>query len=487
VINLKIINILFILNLCFSTIPINFNQFKYVKEEINSIDLRIIDESSCYFPHYSPYSNDKNEGFSLIPIFGMRVSQTGFQLDSLNINNTLSWISPGISINYYKPIINPIFPILIYGWSNFYKHSMYGVDYSSTSNRFFNNPDYYMGYYSKSQWETDPLNNGIDFDENIFGLLIQSSFFDFKVGNYSPRIGPFLSSNLAFSGQYPAFSNINLKFYFKNITYNFIIGDLESKILMDSSDKDSFFKPRTVYYHRLDYYNGGIEDESNLRVGIYELLISGDQTKQLSYLNPFSFFWSAQHASGDKDNLLMGMDFEYLLNTCRLYGAFIMDEWSPTKTFTRDNHNWFGYQFGVTKILNTYGIDSSFKFEYTVTSPNLYTHDLMRNLPYHHNYPLGYWNAGNATNFSFYFHSILNENIILYFHYSKDAKGESKYNMTNIINTNLWLKTLYRFGIDYAIQKDLDLGINYNFIISSAIYENNFSGFDILIKYNIDY
>ena len=48
-INLKIINILFILNLCFSTISINFNQFKYVKEEINSIDLRIIDEKAPNF------------------------------------------------------------------------------------------------------------------------------------------------------------------------------------------------------------------------------------------------------------------------------------------------------------------------------------------------------------------------------------------------------------------------------------------------------
>ena len=50
----------------------------------------------------------------------------------------------------------------------------------------------------------------------------------------------------------------------------------------------------------------------------------------------------------DKDNLLMGFDWEYIRKSWRLYGAFIMDEWAPTKTFgpnetseDNNNHNWF--------------------------------------------------------------------------------------------------------------------------------------------------
>ena len=113
---------------------------------------------------------------------------------------------------------------------------------------------------------------------------------------------------------------------------------------------------------------------------MYELLISGHPRLDLSYLNPLSFYWSSQHSKSDKDNLLIGFDFEYILDSYRFYGAFIMDEWSPTKTFDSNNHNWFGYQLGVTKIIRFKDVTSSIKIEYTTTSPNLYSHDLDRNL-----------------------------------------------------------------------------------------------------------
>ena len=122
----------------------------------------------------------------------------------------------------------------MYGWSDFYKHSMYGISnckeqqqydadliclVSDSDDYFKFNPDYYIGYSSESQWDDDFLKNGIDFDENIYGLLIQTNSVEFKLGNYSPRFGPFLSSNLLLSGQYPAFSNFHLKIYFKNLHF----------------------------------------------------------------------------------------------------------------------------------------------------------------------------------------------------------------------------------------------------------------------------
>ena len=116
----------------------------------------------------------------------------------------------------------------------------------------------------------------------------------------------------------------------------------------------------------------------------------------------------------------MGFDWEYIYSKWRIYGAFIMDEWSPTKTFDSDNHNWFGYQFGITRIITLGNITSSIKIEYAVTSPNLYSHDLDRNLPQHHNYNLGHWNGGNSENWNLYLNTILSEKVTIYFNYSKD-------------------------------------------------------------------
>ena len=479
--------IVFFATLCFSSIKTDFNNFRYIENEIDAINSNIVDGKLSSFPIYL---GGNNKTISIKPILGLRMSQVGFELDSLNIKNTITWISPGVSIELYKPIINPIAPFIIYGWSNFYKHSIYGMtDYS---NAYFKlNPDYYAGYSSQSQWDSDYLRNGIDFDENIYGLLIKGNLFELKIGNCSPRFGPSLSSNLFLSGQYPAFSNVYFKIYGKNIQYHLLYGELESKILIDPDDHDSFFKPRTVYYHRLDYYV-----KENFRIGFFETVISGRNRLDLSYLNPLSFYWSAQHAKSDKDNLLMGFDWEFITkNKDRLYGAFIMDEWAPTKTFGANkiseddthNHNWFGYQFGVTKLITIKNITSSIKAEYTVTSPNLYSHDVDRNFPQHHNYNLGYWNGGNSESSNFYLHTIISEKTIIYFHYSAHSKGVSGYNVDNNLNFNLWAKNNFKIGIEYFLNNNLCVDANYNIISSNELYNGDRNGFTFNLKYNIDY
>ena len=478
--------IIYFLTICFSSMKTTFNNIEYIKREIQAIDLGSVREDMVFFPFYI---NNNQKTINLKPILAIRNSQVGFELDSINAINSITWISPGISIELYKPFINPISSFVIYGWSDFYKHSMYGI--SEFSNSYFDlTPDYYIGYSAESQWNNNFLKNGIDFDENIYGLLIKSNSFELKIGNYSPRLGPFLSSNLFLSGQYPAFSNIHFKLYGKNIQYHLLCGDLESKILTDPNDRDSFFQPRTVYYHRLDFYI-----KKKFRISIFESIISGHNRIDLSYLNPLSFYWSSQHTKADKDNLLMGFDWEYIRKSWRLYGAFIMDEWAPTKTFgpneiseDNNNHNWFGYQLGITKMIKLAQTISLIKIEYASASPNLYSHDVDRNLPQHYNYNLGYWSGGNTENWNVYINTILSDQTSVYLNYIKNAKGRSGYNVDNNINTNLWIKESYKFGVEYFIINDkLSLDINYNSITSAVLYGHEIGGFNFGIRYNINY
>ncbi|MAR35026.1 MAG: hypothetical protein CL714_05815 [Chloroflexi bacterium] len=478
--------IIFFLSISFSSMNTIFQDIEYIKREIQAIDLESIREDMVFFPFYI---NNNEKTINLKPILAIRNSQVGFELDSINAINSITWISPGLSVELYKPFINPISSFIIYGWSDFYKHSMYGMtEFSDDYFKF--NPDYYIGYSSESQWDNDLLKNGIDFDENIYGLLIKNNLFEFKIGNYSPRLGPFLSSNLFLSGQYPAFSNIHFKLYGKNIQYHLLYGDLESKILTDPNDNDSFFQPRTVYYHRLDFYI-----KKNFRISIFESIISGHSRIDLSYLNPLSFYWSSQHTKADKDNLLMGFDWEYIMRSWRLYGAFIMDEWAPTKAFgpneiskDNNNHNWFGYQFGITKMIKLAQTISLIKIEFAATSPNLYSHDLERNIPQHHNYNLGYWSGGNTENWNIYINTILSDKVSTCFSYIKNAKGESGYNVDNNINTDLWIKESYKFGLEYVVINDkLSMDINYNIISSCSLYGSKIDGIDFAFRYNINY
>ena len=162
----KKVVIFFFIRISFGSIKSNSNNLDYIRLEAESIKTNVIVDELSFS---TVYINDDMKTINIKPIFGLRASQVGFELDTLNINNTLTWISPGLSIQFYKPFINPISPFIIYGWSNFYKHSIYGV--SGFSNNYFEyNSEYYIGYSSKSQWNNDMLKNGIDFDENIYGL-----------------------------------------------------------------------------------------------------------------------------------------------------------------------------------------------------------------------------------------------------------------------------------------------------------------------------
>ena len=82
----------------------------------------------------------------------------------------------------------------------------------------------------------------------------------------------------------------------------------------------------------------------------------------------------------------------------------------------------------MTKIITLGDITSSIKIEYAATSPNLYSHDLDRNLPQHHNYNLGHWNGGNSENWNLYLNIVLSEKAIIYF--KKVKQKDSNYTIT---------------------------------------------------------
>ena len=105
----KKILIIFFTGLCFSSIEANFNDLEYIRRELDVIDSKSINDNIVSYPIYI---SDNTKTINFRPILGIRLNQIGFELDSLNADNTLTWISPGLSLEVYKPFINPIFPVI---------------------------------------------------------------------------------------------------------------------------------------------------------------------------------------------------------------------------------------------------------------------------------------------------------------------------------------------------------------------------------------
>ena len=54
--------------------------------------------------------------------------------------------------------------------------------------------------------------------------------------------------------------------------------------------------------HRLGWSN------RHLSLGLGEMILMGDEGIGLGYLNPVNFYWSEQHARGDRENTLLLFD-----------------------------------------------------------------------------------------------------------------------------------------------------------------------------------
>jgi len=427
------------------------------------------------------------------PVLAFRFSSSGFELDSINTPGSVIWITPGVKISSTFPLISPMSGIWIYAWGRFHKHSAYGFNGNKIDIHDLNSEEVYNGFiyspYFSTEYvvNTEKPKNGIDFDEGQGGIALISKKTELVFGKFKSNLGPFARGNLSISTKSPSFqqfrfhTNISDKFHF-----TYLVGSLTSNI-SDSSLSDNYLNDnkqnrlpqlsRYVIQHRLD-----ILPKENFRIGLYEQIITGGKLS-LNYLNPLMPFWSAQHANGDIDNLQMGFDWEWIIKNTRLYGAFYMDEWSPYKTFSNENHNWFAWQFGLSKPLKQ---SILLKIEYANLKPQIYTHKFDINISEHNGHPIGFWSGGDSDDFIASLHWFKNHNLysISYelTHFGIPTYGVDVISQKNKLREKFTIisnvKLLYNFRLKASLSK----------ISTENIYDtDNFIDGTISILYNISY
>ena len=490
----------------------HYSEKAYLNNEIESIKNSEINQGLHLFPSID-YSNEnyidilKSDGeLKIHPIFGVRYSSAAFEMFEDYIHSDLVWISPGLEIKYNKPLTMGFLDLGIYfqAWSRFYKHSAYGFNGDIVSNELsmFNyNPEYSFEFYTSNFVRPK---HGVEFDQGEGAVALVSPWLDVIFGKFKSKIGPSLSGNLSFSGQSPNFSQIQTRLKLSKMDFTIIVGELYSNLFESVNyDNEYGFEDnqnidqenglikkvnRYIINHRLDYY---IKD--NLRIGLYEQVIVGHNLS-FSYMIPTVPFWSAQHSLGDTDNLQLGFDIDYISDKNRFYMALIIDEWDPYNTFdSEEHHNWFGGQLGFSRLISE---NSILKFEYTRIQPQVYTHDHPINLPYHHNYPIGFWSKGDSEEIFLNYFFKLNELKDLSVAIRHTIMGNPKYDENaNFLDNSLDspLKKRLAIGVRFCSRIQSKLGpikyvMNLNKINSTNLYnDEQFLDCQISLLYNINY
>lgn len=237
------------------------------------------------------------------------------------------------------------------------------------------------------------------FDDTFGYLTADFDLVKFKIGSDRLNLGygpvkTFLGDNS------PLFNYVSLKIYYKFFAFSFFHGKLLGQTISDTSFINGSVRQideKYIGYHRI-----GFNISNDLDFGFGEFIIYGDRPIDLSYLNPFNFYKSTEHANRDRDNSMLFLDFNNTsVKGLKFYSTILLDDIDFSKLGT----GWWGNQ-----MLLTIGASSSnfyelipidVNLEYVRIDPYVFSHRLIRNNFSNYNYSLS--SISNPNTSLFYF------------------------------------------------------------------------------------
>jgi hypothetical protein len=109
----------------------------------------------------------------------------------------------------------------------------------------------------------------------------------------------------------------------------------------------------------------------NWRLGFFELMAVGNRSPDWAALLPAVPLKFAEHAGGDRDNIALGLDAEWLWKSGRLYAEFYADDYSGPPFDYWGNK--FAFTLGGT-WQDPFSLPSEFGIEFAQTDPWVYGH-----------------------------------------------------------------------------------------------------------------
>ena len=301
-------------------------------------------------------------------------------------NNDVKIFGAGVNVKYKSKKLNIS--------AEFINHRLYG----SSSRDSLHNFNFQQGL----SWGASNGNLGDSFDYDFANLNVRYKINSGELffGKMNPQWGAG-HSKVILSDKSPSFPLFGYNWEVNNgLSTEYFHGQLNS--LIQDTSKDEYYTndgerlitpnvSRSIAAHRFIW-----SPIKELSIICTETVIYGVRGMDFHYLMPLIPFWPLQHYLGDTDNLQMAGEIIYSPSSrLKFYGTIFMDEWAPDRTFKDDNHNWFAYQWGLTrlKLLNDF---DQLRLEFTWTDSRIYHHRFKVNDYYSHNYPLGFWAGPHA-------------------------------------------------------------------------------------------
>ena len=250
-------------------------------------------------------------------------------------------------------------------------------------------------------WSLHSTGEADEFDTDYADALIEYTKGGVKLfaGKFADSWGPGRHS-LTVSNKPPSYPRAGFTWQIgERFNFTYFHGSLHSQL----EDTDGTANSPTRYGEKKVYYPRYIAAQRlevylprNFTLGISEAVVYGDRTIEMIYAIPIVNLWSAQHYLTDQDNTQISADLAWQPSErLRLYGVWMMDEWTPALSMKDDNRNWFGWQAGAEgqSLLRP---GDNLNIEATWTDHRINRHRFPVNDFKTHGYYLGHWIGPHA-------------------------------------------------------------------------------------------
>ena len=231
-------------------------------------------------------------------------------------------------------------------------------------------PDSIDWYNYNNEWaKYFPEVKSIFWYNSQAGISIDFDKLNFNLGRQNHSWGWSTNSSPILSGDGMPFSYIGLQINFGKIRFRSLHGSLMPYSPYEMH-KRVYSPSKYIAAHR-----GEIDITNNFTISITELAIYGNRNIDLDYLNPAHWYWAVEHNTGDRDNLLIGIDYSWRIRpNMRFYQTMLLDEITWSKLFKPWWGNKFVFQSGLHFILSSNPSIPDIRIEYTLSRPWVYSH-----------------------------------------------------------------------------------------------------------------
>ena len=342
---------------------------------------------------------------------------------------------------------------LIYRFGGEIRGSLFntlGFSVTSTNGSFLGNKELTQSFSSlkynyKFNQESESELGDNYFDETVSYGLADFDFAKIKIGNDRKFIGYGIEKTMI-GDNAPRMEYIELALKYKRINFTFFHSKLlgNKSVILDSIKGGiNVVNDKYLAYHRL-----GLDLGKYLQLGLGEMIIYSNRNLDFSYLNPFNFYKSSEHANQDRDNSMIFFDAQNnSVENLKIYATLLLDDID----FGKIGKGWYGNQtmfnLGVfsTHLYNILPLDA--EIQYIRIDPYVFTHRISDNNFTSSNFNLGSALQPNSSNLLISLNYRLNYRLNLNFTYEYSVHGANvEYETGKTVNFGGNINLGYRIG-----------------------------------------